>query len=198
MGCAGNADDTGATGERGGHGLRPVYGEGGVLFAVNHDGGAGDLTEARGDIVAAHETAARFGEELLGALAPFCDPARVLNRLVDDQGGDPLGKLVDWAGLEPHIEHALVGRLCFRHVDVGGGVEQHERANTFGREERGAKRDESALRHTADDGAVDTEVVEQGEAVAGGVPIREGLTIELSEAKAALVPGDDAELTGDP
>ena len=110
----GNADDPGAAGQRGGHGLRPVDGDCGVLFAMNHYGGAGDLAEARGDIVAAGETSARFGEEFLGALTPFCDPTGVLNRLVDDDFGDALGKLVDWADREPLIEYAclLGGPRC--------------------------------------------------------------------------------------
>src|ERR1700694_6220616 len=91
---AGNTDGPGTAGERGSHCLSPVDREPLVLFAVNHDGGAPDLAKARGDIVAAGETAPRFGEELLGAQAPFCDPAGVLNWVVDDDGGDALGKVV--------------------------------------------------------------------------------------------------------
>ncbi len=46
----------------------------------------------------------------------------------------------------------------------------------------------------ADHGLVDAEVREQTEAVGGGVPIREGLAVELGEPEPALVPRDDAEL----
>jgi hypothetical protein len=40
-------------------------------------------------------------------------------------------------------------------------------------------------------------VVEQAEAVSGGVPVGEGFTVPFGEAEAAFVLGDEAELGGE-
>ena len=74
------------------------------------------------------------------------------------------------------------------------GVDQDQCPDPLGSEQRRAHRQKASLRHPCQHRLLDSQMVEQAEAVLGRVPVGERLSVELGVAEPALVPGDDPKL----
>ncbi len=106
------------------------------------------------------------------------------------QRGGGRGDVVGRAVGHPVVDHALIQRDDLGVLGPGLGVQQDECPNPVRISQRHPQGDESALGHAADDRPVDAEVIEEGDAVRGQVPVGERLPVVDRVAETALVPGD--------
>ena len=123
---------------------------------------------------------------------PLGDPGLAHLCVADDQAGDRAGQVVDGPDAQPGVLHLAVGGQALGILDARLGIDEDQRAHAVWGQQRGAHREKAALRHPAEHGLLDAQVVEQSQAVARRVPVGERPAVELSLSEPALVPGDDA------
>ena len=79
--------------------------------------------------------------------------------------GDRPGELVDRSDLEPGLLHLAIGGQALGVLDPRLGVDQRERSDPLGGQQRRAQRQKATLRHATQHGAVDPQVLEQAQAI---------------------------------
>ena len=97
-------------------------------------------------------------------------------------------------GLQPGVDHPLVHGDHVGVLGTGLGAEEDQAPDPVGVQECGAQGDEPTLGHPAEHGPLDFEVLHEGKAVAGRVPVGEGPLVVDGLAEATLVPRDDPVL----
>ena len=125
------------------------------------------------------------------ALHPHGGPHRRQLGMAQDQGGAVVGLLLRRSVVEPGVDHALVERDHVGVLGTGLGVEQDQAPHPVGGQQGGPQGEEPALGHPAHHGPLDPQVVHQGEAVTGRVPVGEGPFVVDGVAEATRVPRDD-------
>src|SRR5207245_5939433 len=106
--------------------------------AVEDDGRTRDLAEAIGDVVSIQQAVARLAHAVARQLPPLRYPDLVQHRIANDQVGYRLSQFVDGSDLEPRLLHLAVGGQALGVLNARLSVDQHERSDPVGVQERRA------------------------------------------------------------